>query len=674
MVKYIKNNKNKVCALLAILIVLLLFIGTTNLVVYGEVNSYLEFEQLDLQEELESISTFDFLAHPPVSSPTKIKPTIYKVIEYCYSYYSNYSSNYGVYVYMYNPNQLEILESGKNKITLATKHRVADNAQIATDYEKFELKFISKTSGAYNNLFYKFKIVDHKDNSGKSMYERVNKLCRQYDISEIELQEKNELGANLLCSGGRFKFTGYAEGYGYDSEEQSTLQCTQEGLESLELELNHTWFRTPTSSMGKGYQNQLDAVYFTVPNKILENYGDLKQIKANWYEYKTSPVVVFDSKSMYDEFKGKIGVKDSSLSRFGTNCKNDSIVNTEVGYCDWGFNVPSTFTVNKFKSDFLAYIQYCEWNELKDWVYKSKDIRDYIYSYNKSYHTGKIDVYSSVTKTNISNDLFVDFVDAGHTRGFNEKIFDADQVDQQFNLLDYSSNHSGWDKFKDYFLSYPKDQSYTNISPIMPVSKADLSLSDEEFSTKYLIDIKQVPDFKDYVKKTNDTVFKFNFSFTQYESDTIEYYSLSSLNGGTYIGSSYGIMSQETVYLDFDIIWLKFVKGLDSTIIPVAALPIDAIPDFTAPPWLDNNLWDSFLEMLMYILITIATIILIVIFIRLFGMPILLFLSTRTKKPKNKINISIDSKQIKNAKKTKYNKYEVDLAKERFDRKKIKKE
>ncbi len=665
MIKSTQNNKNKILVIAILLIIILLSFVLLNLVAYAEeINPNIKFEQLDLEEELKSISTFDFLAHPPIASPIKIEPTIYKVIEYCYSYYTNYNANYGVYVYMYNPSQLEILENGKNKITLATKHRIADNAQIAIDYEKFDLKFISKTSGAYNNLFYKFKIVDHKVD-GKSMYERVNKLCRQYDISEIELQEKKELGANLLCKGGRFKFTGYAEGYGFDSEETSTLKCTQEALDVLELELNHTWFRTATSSYGKGYQNQLDAVYFTVPNNVLNEYGELKQIKANWYEYKTSPVVVLHAKNIYDSFKGNEGKINSSLPTIGTNYIYTPLDNSHI--CDWGFNMPSGAQINKFKSDFLAYIQYCEKKDIKDWVYKSEDLRDYIYSYNKSYHTGEIDIYSSVTGRNISNDLFVNFVDEGHIRGFNEKIFDADQVDQKFNLLDYNSNHSGWQKFWDYFGSYPKDQSYKNVSPIMEIQREDMSLSDEEFSNKYLVDIKQVQDFKDYVRKSGGTVFKFNFGFSQYESNEINYfYNSVSTEGGNTL---YGIMAQETVYLDFDIIWLKFVKGLDETIIPVAALPIDAIADLTAPPFLKTK-WDDFLKMLVQILMWIAIVIIGIIIIRIIWPPIKLLVTTIfAKKPKNNINISIDSKSI-NTTKSKYNKDEVKLARERFKRKK----
>ena len=66
--------------------------------------------------------------------------------------------------------------------------------------------------------------------------------------------------------------------------------------------------------------------------------------------------------------------------------------------------MPDGTASSKFTSNYLTYIQYCEKNSIKDWVYKSEDLRNYIYSYNKSYHTGTIDVFSSVTNKKISND------------------------------------------------------------------------------------------------------------------------------------------------------------------------------------------------------------------------------------------------------------------------------
>ena len=62
--------------------------------------------------------------------------------------------------------------------------------------------------------------------------------------------------------GTTYRFTGYAAGYGQNSNEESTLRCEIEKLETISLSVKHTFYRSETSSLGAGHQNQLDTVYF----------------------------------------------------------------------------------------------------------------------------------------------------------------------------------------------------------------------------------------------------------------------------------------------------------------------------------------------------------------------------------------------------------------------------
>lgn len=82
-----------------------------------------------------------------------------------------------------------------------------------------------------------------------------------------------------------YSFTGYAAGYGADANAASTLFCTSNELDTIELSVRHTFYRTKTSIKGAGYQNQIDTVYFTVPKRYLDTYGKLQKIKAEWWEY-----------------------------------------------------------------------------------------------------------------------------------------------------------------------------------------------------------------------------------------------------------------------------------------------------------------------------------------------------------------------------------------------------
>ena len=60
-------------------------------------------------------------------------------IEYCYSYKANQRDNYGLYVYIYNPQGLNLsTDSKRNKIQMATSYNKEGNPSA---YEKFSLEF-----------------------------------------------------------------------------------------------------------------------------------------------------------------------------------------------------------------------------------------------------------------------------------------------------------------------------------------------------------------------------------------------------------------------------------------------------------------------------------------------------------------------------------------------------
>lgn len=96
------------------------------------------------------------------------------------------------------------------------------------------------------------------------MLERVNSNARRYDIAELQLIEEGAqnatayplsgayaVGVNTTESYGTFYFSGYAKGYGADESAESTLSVKYSKLDTIELSLNHTYWRSQTSSLGK---------------------------------------------------------------------------------------------------------------------------------------------------------------------------------------------------------------------------------------------------------------------------------------------------------------------------------------------------------------------------------------------------------------------------------------
>ena len=168
--------------------------------------------------------------------------------EYCYSFYANLQANYGLYVYIYNPQCLNIVQNSVlNKIQIAVAY---DENGNPTDYEKFRLQFCSvSTEPDYYRLFYKFKVIDN-DNK---ILNRVNSNERRYDVSGIELYTEGKTNAIDYGISRTFYYTGYAAGYGPGKAAESTLTCRTEKLETIELDVKHTFWRSKTSSKGAGF-------------------------------------------------------------------------------------------------------------------------------------------------------------------------------------------------------------------------------------------------------------------------------------------------------------------------------------------------------------------------------------------------------------------------------------
>ena len=137
-------------------------------VTYAATTTITQFEQSDIMDDLKSATIdgkkFDILNYPYDSTGLIKHPKILTVVEYCYSMRPSQRGNYGLYVYFYNPQALNIkTDSAANKITLGVAYSTdKDGYTKVDDYEKFDLQFCSKSSCDYRDLFYKFKVVEHK--------------------------------------------------------------------------------------------------------------------------------------------------------------------------------------------------------------------------------------------------------------------------------------------------------------------------------------------------------------------------------------------------------------------------------------------------------------------------------------------------------------------------------
>ena len=574
-----KLKKSILCLLSVVLILLTSVFYPLSVVAAGTSNG-LSFESSNVLDDLFS-STVNGLPFDIKNFPFNEKSSIQilNFVEFCYTYKESKKDDFGLYVYVYNPQGLDIDKNSKqNKIQLATY-----SDEFGEHYDKFELEFINEPNQSnYKGLFYKFKIVDKKSAGGKTLIDRVNSNERVYKVSGIELLTKGNPNATEYGVGGTYKFTGYAKGYGPDVNAESNLECTVENLETLSLEVHHTNYRTGVSSLGEDHYNEVNTVYFAVPNRIFEEYGNLQKIRAEWWEFKTKMAAITSNYDYYNvllKYVGKDtgGEHNSSIDNWlASGYFKEEHYNYLVHTYEWTYNksldTKHGLVMQKYTSDkietIMPYAFYSPRVDV-DSVFKflysdpiagsadSTQVAEWIYNYSNNLGHGYIDCNGR----KISKDLFETYVDSGRTMGYNDKTIDLGDT---FDLNSYDSNHSWWDKFIDFGFSTPETgEGYDNVAPIYELKKSDFSGSDAEISKRLLVnteDIDELEEFYYKAKENGERVILFRFANT-------DYYCAPALTPNVDdIKETDTYVAQQTVFFDFDIIELTFNKEVFTTL------------------------------------------------------------------------------------------------------------
>lgn len=497
--------------------------------------------------------------------------------EFAYSYYSSNMSDFGLYVYIYNPSGKAILTESKSSMTIAVSY---DADGKPNDYEKFNLVVCSRSTGEYSNLFYKFRIVDHISNAGSSRKQRVSKTSseRRYDVSEFELDFGNN-NIEAYGVGGTFKFSGYAAGYGKDGEtDTSTLICDVTDLITIELDVNQTSYIQETNNSSIKHHNQVTTAYFAVPNSILQEYGKLQKIKATWNEYRTTPIIVTDNSDFYNFMLPLLGVDigngHTDCSReycfgIGRKAGGQYLLFDKAYNMQWQSGQEYDESITK-----ISWLFDSEGFDVFDYTLTSDRISEYLYNYDGT-----------------QSDLLSENVGDGRSV-YNLVDFDADK--DAFDFTEYESDVNGLGQLWDYIF---KDNPaiLQDVAPIVPISSKEFSGTAESISERLLIGKDDVSAIKNYVanaESNGQTVFLFRFACTDYYSEEVNVYKYDNhwADGVPFnhTFNNMGLMdcayvAQENVFLKFDIIQLTFNADGVYTVIPVVASPIDIIPSVTPP-------------------------------------------------------------------------------------------
>lgn len=552
---------------------------------YAEEESGLAFDKTDVIDDLKS-ATIDGKAFNINDYPYDEKGNIRLLtfIEYAYSFRQDQMDNYGLYAYLYNPSK-ETIDTSRCYITM----------YVDGDYHKFNLDYINQSTGTVDKLFYKFKVEDVEVN-GTTFKDRVNPDYRSYAISEVEVViGKSSYNPTKLGVSHEYVFTGYSQGYGADKTAESTLKSSSSSIETVELEVNHTTFRTNTSDKGKDHYNQLSTAWFVVPGEYFERYEYLSAITAMWYEYQTQYMFVTEYQAIYEDMYdlryttlSSHDYDDTKPSLYGGLTLSQSYssgIGGLIGTYDWAYNLNREPTL-------LSYYLVDEFCLNIPWVLNPKDselavsgteIKEYISKYKEGYTGTYLDCKGGNT---IPSALFTDTVDDGRTRGYNLLTVIKDDL---FDLKGYFCEYTLLDMFLDFGLEPPElDEGIKDISPIEVLDSDCTGYSDANFANKYYVDENDSSVIKEAYEsatKNGDKVVLFRFASTDYFSKSVGGTSVSGVNGGGYI-------AKETMFFDFDIISLTFSKSGQDFVIPVVATPIDVIGGLEKPA--ERNFYNIF--------------------------------------------------------------------------------
>ncbi len=551
------------------------------------------------------------------------RPQVLSLIEYGYSTYENNTDDYGLYVYLYNP-QGEPFDAQYNKLQF--------KAGRATNYTKYDLTVLNySTKANYEGMFYKFKVALTEEQKA-DILSNVEKSGRAYTVSGIELSVNGD--KTDYAVGSTYTFTGFSMGYGSKLQETDGLTCKVDSFDSyITLDVKQTVYR-PQGDYYNGEQAQLNSCFFRVPNVFFEEYGELTKILCEWYEYVTKMALITEDNNLYNALNSVHGNSIKSISSdkayllaivnnatkniFGTTFASwlwSANVNMDEYYYypTWGtsFYMPQDNYVDSFSGVF-----YTGGKSYKDFGVSSADVGAKLKEYSKALGDTSI-------RGKYAEALFEQGVQEGRTRGYNLKEISSTDEAKVF------WNYTTRDWLDKVFGGYNVETIYDAKPAIQIITSDDLNGTDTDISQRLYVNADDVATLKQEFVKAGSTeklvILRYATSKyfcypttvdTQPMSTSADYQLSKDIQDSIRDKDYSAYCAQQTVFLDFDIISLTFTKDNVDTVIPCVANPTDAIGGYTPP--LEENYHDEEAKKIstwIWIAVAILVLILLCIFV-----------------------------------------------------------
>ena len=591
-----------------------------------------DYDSTRIEDDLSDVNSFEYQLKDYVD--------IVRVQEYCYTEKA-FAEYYGLYIYVFNPSDnifnnksVPFKEEG-NVVNMATSY---DENGNPSEYSNMALEFLDKTD---SNRFYKFKV----QNASK-LYDMAKDYAekhdgkRRYDLASFQFKKTN--GENVVTKqkditiGKTYIYSGYAAGCALEAsvgDSESTLKCESQTLETLKLDVKHT--NRLMENYGITHHgddnicDNLHTAYFSVPERYFTEYGDLQKIKAEWYEYKTSPIFVTSDEDAYKFYKSYLGkdigtcIPDSNWRviwdyDYGTNFTGT----IEKYYYYWRFDSQKMnnkdFGERYYYADEVENLPRMSWLFYKDanvdrekYQVSASEILEYAKDYKNNQLSG-----IPLIQGKYSYDLFSSFGNAAN--GYELNPIDEDRQSLLTNPtaknghvkleIDAGDNYELTDwtdlSFWEKFLAYAKDSDEGKVSASAIVTLNDAAaineMTAEKFGADYLLgkwDAEKIQEEAIKEIENGNRVVLFRFATTDYVAanarfDDVDVDAMSPEDG---------FVSQQTVFLDFDIISLTFRDKMEKdTVIGVVSDPVDMFSSIE--PGSDMRVDDDWLNELFAVL------------------------------------------------------------------------
>ena len=422
-------------------------------------------------------------------------------MEYAYSEDAAVSRKYyGLYFYVYNPRTLTLsTRSGANVVNMAVTY---DAAGEPTGYANLSLTYLDCTD---DGLFYKFRLSDPSAAYSRAKAYAAAHGKRRYDIAGIQLWEAGKQNAEDHAVSKTFTVTGYASGCASDPDAESTLDIRGTQINVIELELHGTTYRFPyINENGAGHQNQIDSVYFAIDKGFNEKYGKLYRVKCCWDEQKTTPIIVTNRQEVYDDVLAHLGTDGSGGEYHIYDRYSATTMGTSVANAAWAYNLGNVLAPVK---PYVGYVFKSEEKNITDADITSAEMKKWIYG-----HEG-------------ADYLFLDSVDEGRTKGYQEHTFTADEP---FNMLTFNQTASGWDKFSLNWQKFWTGKSWDfgpeqqdPVDPIRLIGDSDFTGNDTADAQNLFVHKNDFEEFERFYddNKSTKNVFLLRFAVTDYYSN-----------------------------------------------------------------------------------------------------------------------------------------------------------